>query len=140
MLLCLTFALADTGDNQAPHADAGLGLIAYVGDVVVLNGAASSDPEGAELSFAWSQSGGPEVELKKASTVEPEFEVVASGTLRFDLVVNDGVADSEPDTVEVVVAERAFGGDPEGGCSTGGGAAPVGVAGVAAALVLRRRR
>lgn len=118
MLLSFALAFADTAADDVPTADAGLGLIAYVDDVIVLNGSASRDPEGAELTFAWSQVGGPSVELKGASGAEPEFTVAAPGTLRFELVVNDGVNESEPDSVEIVVAERAFGGS-DGGCATG---------------------
>jgi len=56
--------------------------------------------------------------LTKKSTAEPALTVEAAGTLRYTLVVNDGVLDSEPDTVEIVVPERQFGGDAEGACAS----------------------
>lgn len=138
MLTVIAVVWAETGlvPNEAPVADAGVGLMAQVGDTVILNGMASSDPEGAALTFVWTQVGGPEVELRKGSTVKPELTLEAAGTHRFALVVNDGVDDSEPDVVEVVVPERSFGG--EAGCSAGAPASAV--AGVLAAGLLWARR
>jgi len=141
MLLCLALAHADTGDtalDDVPVADAGLGLLAYVGDVVVLNGAASSDPEGASLSFVWTQTGGPEVTIKKGTTAEPEVTIDAPGTLRFSLVVNDGVQDSAPDSVEIVVAEQRFDGEAETGCAVGPDAGLAAVLLAVAVLGIRR--
>ncbi len=139
MLLSFTLALADTAADGIPTADAGLGLIAYVDDVVVLNGTASSDPEGADLTYTWTQVGGPTVSLKPAASAEPEFTVEAPGTLRFELVVNDGVNDSVPDSVEVVVAERAFGGS-DGGCTTGPSAGWAACLLVGALVVMGRKQ
>ena len=141
MILGFAIAFADTGEaggGEAPLADAGVGLLAYVGDTVSLNGRASADPEGEKLSFAWTQSGGPEVQLDKATTPEPEFTVEAAGTLRFTLVVNDGAWDSAPDTVEIVVPEQAFGGEAEGGCVTL--PVPFWSGALLAGALLRRRR
>lgn len=112
--------------------------MAQVGDTVVLNGMASWDPEGADLTFAWTQVGGPDVELRKADTVKPEFTLEAAGTHRFSLVVGDGVDESEPDVVEIVVPERSFGGEA-GGCHAAG-AASGWAAGAAGLLVWARRK
>lgn len=139
MLLSFALAFADTAADDAPTADAGLGLIAYVDDVIVLNGSASNDPEGADLTFAWAQVGGAPVELKGAASAEPEFTVAAPGTLRFELVVHDGVNESEPDTVEIVVAERAFGGSGAG-CETGPAAGLGALFLVAGGLLMGRSR
>lgn len=141
MWLCVSLALADTAtpvDGEPPVADAGVGLMAEVGDTVALNGLASADPEGAELLYSWTQSGGPPVDLKKASTAEPEFAIEAPGTLRFTLVVNDGTQDSDPDTVEIVAPEHRFGGSAEGACATAD--APGWLAAAALAGLVRRRR
>lgn len=140
MLLLCSIAAADTGAG-GPVAEAGLGLLAYVGDTVVLDGSASFDPSGGVLTFAWTQPGGPPVELERADSDSPRFEVTDSGTLTFELVVTDsaGVA-SEPDSVSVVVPQRTFAEvkEEEGGCATvpGGGL----VAGLLAVPLLRRRR
>lgn len=141
MLLCLSLALADTGGDlggEPPVADAGVGLLANVGDTVALNGRASADPEGEPLTFTWTQVGGPPVELEKADSPEPQFTIEAGGTMRFSLVVNDGAQDSAPDTVEIVAPEGAFGGEAEGGCQTV--PAPYAAAALAfVGLALRRR-
>ena len=87
----------------APTAEAGLPLMANIGDTVVLNGTASSDPDGDPLGFTWTQFSGPDAGLEKADTDSPQFTVATAGTYRFDLVVTDGENDSEPDRVDVVV-------------------------------------
>lgn len=137
-------ALADTADagGEAPIADAGLGLLASVGDTVILNGTSSADPEGSGLSFRWEQTGGVQVTLKGETSAEPQFSIESPGTYRFTLVVNDGYQDSEPDTVEVAVPEQSFGGDTEAGCDVRGGlVAPfAAVVAAIAALVASRRK
>ncbi len=138
LLLTFASALADTGADSPPTADAGVGLVAFLDDVVVLNGTASRDPEGLELEYAWEQTGGPEVDLKGADSPKPEFTVDAPGTLRFALVVSDGVFESEPDSVEVVVPQREFGGGA--GCATGRGGGWAGVLAAVGGLAASRRR
>ncbi|MBM4390260.1 MAG: PKD domain-containing protein [Deltaproteobacteria bacterium] len=138
LALLVPLALADTGANEPPVADAGLGLLAYVGDTVALNGTASYDPEGVELGYTWRQAGGPEVGIKSGDTPEPSVTVEAPGTYRFELTVNDGYADSAPDMVEIVVAQTSFGGEAGGGCNSGPVAARAWL--LAFPFLLRRRR
>ena len=93
--------------NTPPVANAGadIGPI-NSGEIVSLNGTASSDPDGDALSYAWSQVSGTSVTLSDASTVSPSFTaplVNANETLTFQLIVNDGVVDSPADTVSVAV-------------------------------------
>lgn len=90
----------------APVAEAGLGVMAYVGDTVILNGSASSDPDGSPLIYTWTQVSGAPVDLRRADSDKPEFVVDAPGTLRFELVVSDGLESSAGDTVAVVVPDR----------------------------------
>lgn len=140
-LLALSFflpALADTGagGGEPPEANAGVGLLASVGDTVILNGSASSDPEGAGLGYFWTQSGGPEVSLKAESSANPEFTIESAGTYRFELIVSDGYQDSEPDSVEIAVAEQSFGGSAESGCAAAWGLLPV----LGLSLLVRRGR
>src|SRR2546429_1375891 len=43
------------------------------GATVVLDGSASSDPDGDQISFSWRQTAGPTITLQGASTANPSF-------------------------------------------------------------------
>jgi len=94
-------------NNQAPTANAGadMGPI-NSGDVVTLNGGASTDPDGDVLTYAWTQVSGPTVTLSDTTAQSPTFtapDVENLSTLVFELVVNDGRVDSLADRVSVSV-------------------------------------
>jgi PKD domain len=93
--------------NHPPVAQAGAPQTVNEGSVVRLNGAASGDPDGDPLSYRWTQISGPTVALADASTPTPTFVAppVNSGgvTLGFELVVDDGLASSEPAPVTVTI-------------------------------------
>lgn len=90
--------------NNRPIADAGQDLQVDPGQIVVLDGLPSTDLDGDELQFAWLQDGGEEVELRLADTPAPRFTAPPRrGRVTFVLVVSDGIADSEPDRIDVHV-------------------------------------
>ncbi|MDP2309157.1 MAG: hypothetical protein Q8P18_24250 [Pseudomonadota bacterium] len=122
--------------GEPPVAEAGLGLIAYVGDTVILDGSASFDPEGDPLVYTWAPVGGPPTELQSGDTAQPRFLVKEPGTLRFSLVVSDGTSASGADAVEVVVPHQQIDG-VEASCASAVGAPWLGL--VAAGLALARR-
>jgi len=88
--------------NLPPVANAGNPLQLSFGQVAHLNGAASSDPEGKTLSYAWSiisKPSGSSAALSSNSVVAPDFTPDVAGTYVFQLVVNDGLLSSAPSTV-----------------------------------------
>lgn len=92
--------------NRAPTANAGLDQEMERGARVALDGSASSDPDGDELNYVWSQTAGPvEVALSGVDTSAPGFDALTVGTYTFALTVNDGEMDSTPDLVTVRVLE-----------------------------------
>jgi len=140
-LLALSLgATVARASDQPPVALAGQAFLAYPGERIILDGSASYDPEGYELSYAWTQVHGPVVQLDKADTAFPEWDAVVSGTYSFELVVNDGVQDSDADDVDVIVVDPSVGGDAQaqGGC--GGGKSAGLVLLLPGLLALPRRR
>lgn len=89
--------------NARPWANAGADIVVTSGRSVTLNGAASLDPEGAQLRYAWTSS---TTSLSGATTSEPKFTapvVRAPTQLTFTLGVNDGELASTGDSVVVTV-------------------------------------
>ena len=101
------FSTSSQVGNQLPLANAGADQTVAQGSLVQIVGSASSDPEGYPLTYQWRQIGGPAVALSSANEVSPLF-VAPTGltqntTLSFELVVNDGQANSLPAITNVTV-------------------------------------
>ena len=93
-------------DNFRPVPEAGpdqLNSGNRVAELVALDGSASSDPNGAGLSYHWSQISGPTVTLSDAGAAKPSFNAFTLGTYIFQLVVSNGSFNSFPDIVQVTV-------------------------------------
>ncbi|MGA8849840.1 MAG: thioredoxin domain-containing protein [Dehalococcoidia bacterium] len=87
--------------NTPPVADAGLDRTVRVippatTAMVTLNGSGSYDPDGDPLTYIWTWDG------NSAYGVNPMVELPL-GTTTITLVVNDGKADSEPDSINVTL-------------------------------------
>ncbi|MDZ4857393.1 MAG: PKD domain-containing protein [Candidatus Hydrogenedentes bacterium] len=93
--------------NQPPLANAGPDSTVDVGDVAVLDGSGSNDPDNgpAALTYAWTQVDGPAVVLQGADTATPSFTANTAGDYTFSLIVNDGQASSAADTVVITAVE-----------------------------------
>jgi len=90
--------------NQPPLALAGPDVSVLVGTPVALDGSASRDPEDAPLAFDWHLTANPEggaVALTGKANARASFTPWVVGTYEVELVVNDGVDDSEADRVTV---------------------------------------
>lgn len=103
-----TIVLVDSTLENAPP----VALISGPDDVtegasVTLDGAGSSDPDGDQLTFSWSQPAGPPVALTGAATAQLSWVAPAvreSTTFTFALVVNDGFMNSVVVTHGVAVS------------------------------------
>jgi MYXO-CTERM domain-containing protein len=108
--------------NNPPIADAGADQTVLAGTNVTLDGSGSSDPDNAPspLTYAWSQTAGPNATLMGSTSAMPNFiapSVTSDTTLTFELKVNDG-ADTVTDTVDITVQPNPNG---EGGAGGGPG-------------------
>jgi aldose sugar dehydrogenase len=121
--------------NQSPNdpiARAGDDQTVDAGQVVTLNGAASSDPDaGTILRYTWRQVGGSTVvTLSDAVSIAPTFtapQVPFDQAFTFELIVEDGNGGVDNDFIIVTVRSTGTDEGPpsfntpvgEGGCSTG---------------------
>ncbi len=94
---------AESPANQAPVAAIESVDPVEEGEWIALDGSGSYDPDHDALSYAWSQTGGPQVMLEDGDLPVAGCFAVAEGTLTFQLVVHDGEASSTPATVLVQV-------------------------------------
>ncbi|MBL7965358.1 MAG: T9SS type A sorting domain-containing protein [Prolixibacteraceae bacterium] len=92
--------------NKAPIANAGADQSPNEGTSVTLDGSASSDPDGATVTYLWTPPAG--ITLSSNTAQKPIFiapEVSANTNFTFSLVVNDGIVSSTADQVVVTVKQ-----------------------------------
>ena len=92
--------------NAPPVANAGPDKSITEGSTVTLDGGSSYDPDGEAVSFQWTSVDG--VVLFDPKSVAPTFiapQVSSDTKYRFKLIVGDGVAFSEPDSVSITVLQ-----------------------------------
>ena len=92
-----TIPVANAGPNQKVHSS----------DQVTLDGSKSYDPNSHSLTFSWLQlAGGPVVTLSNDNKARPTFTaplVKDTTNLTFQLLVNNGNAESNPSLVSVTI-------------------------------------
>jgi hypothetical protein len=79
--------------NQAPMAVAGQNQVVYEGSSVILDGSASSDPDGSIVGYQWAQIGATGIAINRASTSQASFTApvvdLDGETFSFRLTVTD---------------------------------------------------
>ena len=108
-LLRLVGSLHGGNPNQPPIADAGPSYAVVPGDRAILDGSASSDPEGGALAYRWTLVSRPPTSsaaLVDATSVTALLVPDKKGIYRAQLVVNDGVLNSAPAFVEITAVNR----------------------------------
>ena len=108
LVACTVF---NTAKNSRPVANAGLDQpLAQVGQVVTLDGSASSDADGDTLAYRWAITrfpGKTPPALSDPETAKPRFAPSRAGEYEARLIVGDGKLDSDPATVLVTVRVEA---------------------------------
>jgi hypothetical protein len=93
--------------NVAPIADAGSDITARSKKKVKLNGSNSYDTDGSIVKYAWKQTAGKRVRLKKANKRKAKFKAPkvrgAAIQLEFELTVTDNKGKTASSTVNVTV-------------------------------------
>lgn len=98
------FVSLSVNSNKKPTANAGNDKIIDEKKNGVIDGSASSDPEGQQLSFFWTDI--DNIGLNVLTGSKPKFtapNVLKDADFRIALTVNDGVNNSDPDTVVISV-------------------------------------
>lgn len=97
-------AWAATGGNRPPTAAIAPHAAVHAGDLVVLDGSGSTDPDGNALTYHWtlvSVPPGSSAALSDPGAVLTSFTADKTGDYQVSLVVNDGLVDSAPATLLV---------------------------------------
>ena len=96
--------------DSPPQTNAGTDQSVYGGDVVSLDGSASSDPDDGIKSYLWKQTSGPAVTLDNPAAAMTAFTAptvdAAGATLTFLLTVTDNGGLQSTDTVNVYVKQK----------------------------------
>ena len=92
------------GGNKAPIADAGSDQTPNISTLVTLDGSASSDPDGDDLTFSWVETTSTGVSITNANTDSPTFTTLGTPeTYTFELTVSDPKGKFDTDTVTITV-------------------------------------
>lgn len=94
-------------NNTSPVADAGLDQSGQSGGVIELDGSASFDPDGDELTYEWvfaNVPSGSSATLLNDFREDPQFYADVAGSYQVELTVDDGEL-SDTDTLTVTVRE-----------------------------------
>ncbi len=102
-----TITITASSNNSAPMADAGPQQNVSTGAFVTLDGSGSQDADNDPLTYIWtmvSKPAGSTAGLSNNTQVDPSFTADTDGTYVIELVVNDGIVDSEPASVSITAS------------------------------------
>jgi hypothetical protein len=116
----MNVTITATSTNAAPVANAGVDLHVLSGmDMVTLDGRASSDADGDNLSYKWTFISVPANSMLQPfpgawdrSQAVSSFWAHVPGTYVVSLVVNDGTVDSAPSTATIIATASSTNGRP----------------------------
>lgn len=91
--------------NKKPIANAGVDLVVNEGDLITLDGSASSDPDGDAITHNWTAEGYSISGANQVSAFTWAFEVEEDKLVPFQLTISDGKLNSFPDTVWVKIKQ-----------------------------------
>ncbi len=97
--------------SSPPVANAGPGQAVNVGATVQLDGSASTETDGNPLTYLWSLTmlpAGSAASLSNLAAVKPTFTADVTGIYVAQLIVNDGVSNSQPSTVTIATGTHSF--------------------------------
>ncbi|MCB9763112.1 MAG: lamin tail domain-containing protein [Alphaproteobacteria bacterium] len=105
----------DGDAEQMPTAVASVDAVSSLlhCDILYLNGAASSDPDGSALTYRWELTSAPgasaltSADINTSSSMNPTFTPDVAGNYTFTLTVNDGGTDSFPVTVSATIGTQS---------------------------------
>ena len=103
-----TVTITVNSSNNAPIANAGTNIHINVDNEVSLDGSNSTDEDNETLTYSWSIENAPSGSiaiLSDSSVVSPTFTADVAGNYTFNLVVNDGIEDSNSGTVYIIAAQ-----------------------------------
>lgn len=100
----MTFTRTGNLSYSPPVADAGENVLVVLPEVMgLLDGSGSSDPEGEDLTYEWTQIYGPsEVNISDNTIASPTIGNLEEGIYKFDLMVSDGTYSSSSSVLVIV--------------------------------------
>jgi hypothetical protein len=102
-----TICIKRAWSSMGPLADAGADQTARTGIEVTLDGTGSkARTAGQTLTYAWTQTSGPAVELDDPTSATPKFTPPTVATLTFELTVTEAGRD-DPGVDEVIITVNA---------------------------------